>query len=260
MDNRDGAMLPLADVSAGEWIAGRLGPFGGWVGSIVARGYDRYARILHPVDLHDGHARPNLLRWADVCAATGYQPHRRMHWYDVAGITISQTREEPSGILVQGREARWPDGEPHQGTLPRPELAVLRRVLREHTAPGSGCFFAVWEGQGWCDPPPWATEQALAGGGRLRHENRDYILLAGTLDTTLYESARENPHSERSANLFWPADRAWCVATEVDFDSTLVGGSTELIAAILAEPDLEVWEVEPDDDLAWYWPDHLVER
>jgi hypothetical protein len=60
--------------------------------------------------------------------------------------------------------------------------------------------------------------------------------------------------------LFWPTDRSWCVATEVDFDSTLVGGDADLIAAILAEPDLETWAVEPDDDLAWYWPDHLFEQ
>jgi hypothetical protein len=63
-----------------------------------------------------------------------------------------------------------------------------------------------------------------------------------------------------SANLFWPADRSWCVATEVDFDSTLVGGDTALIAAILAAPELEVWEVEPSDDLAWHWRDHISER
>jgi hypothetical protein len=33
-------------------------------------------------------------------------------------------------------------------------------------------------------------------------------------------------HFAESPCLFWPADRAWCVATEVDFDSTLVSGST----------------------------------
>jgi hypothetical protein len=255
----DSGLSPLVDVSAGEWIAGRLGPFGGHVGSIVPRGYARYVRILHPVRVHDGHARPNQLRWADVCAATGYQPHRGMHWYDVAGITIRHTRE-PSGVLVQSREARWSEGDPHQGTLPLAELSVLRRVLSQHTAAGADCYFAVWEGQGWSHPPDWATEEALATAGRLRHPHRVYILLSGPLDTTLYDSDPGYPYSERSANLFWPTDRSWCVATEVDFDSTLVGGDADLIAAILAEPDLETWAVEPDDDLAWYWPDHLFEQ
>jgi len=53
----------------------------------------------------------------------------------------------------------------------------------------------------------------------------------------------------QSPNLLWPVDRSWCVATEIDFDSTLVGGSAELIAAVLANPDLEAFPVRPDDSL-----------
>jgi hypothetical protein len=40
------------------------------------------------------------------------------------------------------------------------------------------------------------------------------------------------------------------VATELDFDSTLVGGSVELVAAILEAPALDAWAVRPDDSLA----------
>jgi len=39
-----------------------------------------------------------------------------------------------------------------------------------------------------------------------------------------------------------PADRAWCVATEIDFAWTYVGGSRELIDAILADARLEAVE------------------
>jgi hypothetical protein len=46
------------------------------------------------------------------------------------------------------------------------------------------------------------------------------------------------------------ADRSWFVATEIDFDPTIVAGSSELIAAVLAEPILEAWPVDPDDSLA----------
>jgi hypothetical protein len=51
-------------------------------------------------------------------------------------------------------------------------------------------------------------------------------------------------------NLIWPADRSWFVASEVDFDSTLVGGSAKLIEAIVECPELEAWWVEPTDSLA----------
>ncbi|UNX54878.1 hypothetical protein MF406_00830 [Georgenia sp. TF02-10] len=39
------------------------------------------------------------------------------------------------------------------------------------------------------------------------------------------------------------------MATEVDFDSTVVGGSTETIAAVLASPALEAFPVAGTDSL-----------
>jgi hypothetical protein len=50
-------------------------------------------------------------------------------------------------------------------------------------------------------------------------------------------------------NLFWPAGRTWCAASEIDFDSTLVGGPAALIDAILDHPALEAWPVSPGDRL-----------
>jgi hypothetical protein len=41
------------------------------------------------------------------------------------------------------------------------------------------------------------------------------------------------------------------VASEIDFDSTLVGGTEQLIDAILAEPRLDTWRVGPGDSLAY---------
>ena len=48
-----------------------------------------------------------------------------------------------------------------------------------------------------------------------------------------------------SPNLVWPADRAWFLASEIDFDSTLVGGSSELIETILGDSKLDAWLVGP---------------
>jgi hypothetical protein len=42
------------------------------------------------------------------------------------------------------------------------------------------------------------------------------------------------------------------VQSEVDLDSTVVGGSRALVDELLASPDLEAWEVERGDSLeAW---------
>jgi hypothetical protein len=55
----------------------------------------------------------------------------------------------------------------------------------------------------------------------------------------------------QSPNLIWPADRAWFVASEIDFDSTLVAGTSALIEEILDSPALEAWPVEPGSSLAY---------
>ena len=37
----------------------------------------------------------------------------------------------------------------------------------------------------------------------------------------------------QSPNLLWPRDRSWIMATEIDFNVTLIGGSESLVATIL---------------------------
>jgi hypothetical protein len=54
--------------------------------------------------------------------------------------------------------------------------------------------------------------------------------------------------SRRRAALaaIWPADHSWLVATEIDFDSTLVGGPQVLIDALVASAELEVLQIDAD--------------
>jgi len=47
----------------------------------------------------------------------------------------------------------------------------------------------------------------------------------------------------------WPDDQAWCVGSEIDFDSTLVAASEECADALLADTTLEAVPVGPDDRL-----------
>ena len=51
-------------------------------------------------------------------------------------------------------------------------------------------------------------------------------------------------------------DRAWFLGSEIDFDSTLVGGSRQLIDEILGAPQFEAWEIGPRDYLT-YDADHV---
>ncbi|MCH7669707.1 MAG: hypothetical protein IIC71_11005 [Acidobacteria bacterium] len=62
-------------------------------------------------------------------------------------------------------------------------------------------------------------------------------MLAGPIEGIL-ESVLEEPFTQ-TANLWWPEDRAWSVATEIDFSWTYIGGSVSLIQAVLGAPGLE---------------------
>lgn len=98
-------------------------------------------------------------------------------------------------------------------------------------------------------PPAYDTE--AMEGPRLHHPERDYLLFTGPLEAATAMGRWLTPDwfDAQSPNLFWPADHSWCVATEVDFDSTLVAGSTALVDAVLADPDLEAYPVDTGDTL-----------
>ena len=61
-----------------------------------------------------------------------------------------------------------------------------------------------------------------------------------------------------SPNLWWPDDRAWCVATEIDLAWTYVGGPAALISDALANPGLEAQPASPDDIHQWRAPEWLT--
>jgi hypothetical protein len=55
----------------------------------------------------------------------------------------------------------------------------------------------------------------------------------------------------QSPSIWWPDDRSWWVATEVDFDWTYVGGSSKCIADVLAHPGLEALPARLSDGVHW---------
>jgi hypothetical protein len=198
--------------------------------------------------------------WAEVCAATGRRAHALMQWRAVSGVA-----ETTTGDTSRTHTTVWDGTEPSQGDLEPDALAVLCQVLSRHTEPGTGVFFALWDGHGWiygspsvaiagqAEPVPPALPAAILQGPRLHLPHRDYILFSGPLEaiTELGHQVTRDWFIAQSPNLFWPADKSWCVATEIDFDSTLVAGSHGLIADVLGNPRLDAWTVDPDDSLAY---------
>ena len=232
-------LVAVHDPHVADWIAPRLGGDPGAVRGFVPGGFAAYARVLHPVDPAP-HDEPTT--WAGVCARTGRVPHASLQWERIAGAD--------------------PDLQVLVGTLAPDALARLLEVLAPFTGT-QDCHHALWEGFGWLTgascpfppvprlPRPAVLEDALAA-PRSSLAMREYLHFRGPLRAAanLGEQVTPDWFLPQSPNLLWPLDRSWFLATEVDLDSTLVGGPGDLVDALVSTRGLEVWRVDADDDLS----------
>lgn len=249
--------LEIVDGPAvGGWIESELtGALGSVTGNVPDR-FAAYARILHPATGPEG--KP--VRWEQVAREVGRTVHPLVQWDALVGANRYR-HEEPD----------WPGGEPNWGEFPLELLAPLCELLERHTATPERSFFAVWtshltgpsatwfareEGEEFQPPKPAAPAFSLEEFRRATIDHgggREYQVIGAPLRLVREVSASVGPERLRavSPNMIWPQDRAWFVATEIDFDSTLVGGSAELIGQILGDPTFEAFPIGPRDLLTW---------
>lgn len=107
-----------------------------------------------------------------------------------------------------------------------------------------------------------AMERQEVLGLPREHQGRGHVLLRGWLgsfsDPVWVERAGlgwrpDCLYPGRTPNLLWPCEPHgapdWMVATDLDLDVTLVGGSGHLIGRVLAHPSFEAERVRPTDPL-----------
>jgi hypothetical protein len=102
-------------------------------------------------------------------------------------------------------------------------------------------------------PVPPAFPGEVLDGPRVRLPHRGYLLFAGPL-AAAPRLGWTHPYGSffpQSPNLFWPQDHTWCVASEIDLFCTLVAGSDALAEALVSDPRLEAWRVQPADPIAF---------
>ncbi len=252
--------------AAGAWIRPRLGGEFGAVTLQVPKGFGAYARVFHPALDRAG----NSVRWVQVAKACGTTPHQEMQWHAILGL---RNADEPRGSdrPKDGGRVKWAGSDPPIGAMDIETLDALCEVLAEHTADAAHCFFGLCTIRSWLDS---FSAEKLPPLLELPYD-RNHIVLTGPLSAVdqikydwsgldsiemalVAEQGKEPPAEQdpsefllRDApNLIWPTDGSWFVASEIDFDSTLVGGSAVLIDAIVESPKLEAWQVEPADSLA----------
>lgn len=251
-------------VGEAGWIRASLAPFEAYqVTSVVPGGFPGYARVLHPAE--EPRWGNRLVRWGEVATWSGRPLRDDAQFHSIALPPYRPDREAP-----------WSGQGPRIGSLYLPDAEVLAGLLRDWTATPERCWFCVWDGWGWegrvalstaGEAPPTPANPIPTGvwhGPRVWLPNRDYLLYAGPVEAVTAIAPLSG--DDQTANLWWPADRAWCVASEIDLAWTYLAGPAELIRAVLADFRLEALPARPDDPLTrtedWVsaWADHAAGR
>lgn len=280
-------MEAIGDIEVGAWIRPQLRGWG-VVGGVVPRGYEAYLRIFHPGSIsqligRDDEGRlivdERPARWNDVAASRGTVLHPAAQWAALAGsayqIPLGADRylnppkegqlplpeltalarvilqHDGTGDVVLGAWRGWGELRPHSGAIAVYLPAGASRNERKQAqaqAEQAKAARPISDAQRLAETGPWLElpdrEYVLIQGALAELTNADWVRSAGL---GFYSDGL--PSTPLTPNLIWPTHHDWFVATEIDFDSTLLGGSRTLIEAVLRSPDLETLEVTEDTDL-----------
>ena len=253
------------DLSPSDWLLPRLLPSilsradGTPVCSLVPTGFQAYVRVLHPA----GDGRGRSVRWSEVTEVNGRIYHPLMQWRQIKGPEVVHVSERLFWDPLTGR--------------PTTEVCqALYGTLAHWTSTPETCWVGIWEGFGSLGAPSrgavavarfssgsdheaaedpdraamMASSEAAADKVRrspkFHHPARGYLLARGPC-SAVCELTR--PPLLVTPSIAWPDDHAWCVASEIDFDSTLVAASRKCADALLADDQLETVEVNAEDRL-----------
>lgn len=167
--------------------------------------------------------------WGRLVGGMGFGPSRVL-------FTLSATEETPQSAV----EAQ------HAEFLERSAQDQLNNAFRKPS----------WQ--------PGILSDEISRGPRLTLPERAFVLFRGGVSELAdpewvqrapwrdeeLEAAGFGPSAE-SPGLVWPADRSWVLVSEVDFDSTIVGGSHALVQALCADPRIEALPIREGADLGW---------
>ena len=224
----------LADVSAGRWLEDRLVPWDGRsgdgvrLGSILPTGFAGYVRVLHPATLV-GTGAP--IGWSEVATRTGRTVHPLMQFSRLLGSDEPYFR------------ADWVFS-PALGDLPTREGRALTEILIEFTATPEVCYFCVWEGHGYLN------SDLYFGIPRVELPSRRHLLFVASVEGVL--SFLDKANLWPTPALWWPADRSWCVSTEIDLMETYLAGSEACVHRIIEDSRLEAFRVSLDDRIDFF--------
>lgn len=200
-------------------LARSLDAAGSRVTSLVPPGYDRYIRILNPIEAYEG----VLLRWSDVVSSAGLTISPWMQWNEVS----SHVDALPAN-----------NAQPKMGDPQRTVAEALIRVL----GVGSGRYnFASWEGYSGED------------GAAVIHfspVNRGMVLYSGRLLDEAGAPLIPITASGRIPMYWWPDDLSWCIGQDIYARSLIIGCDLATARKVLSDPELDAYFIQETDSVA----------
>jgi hypothetical protein len=192
----------------------------------------------------------------------------------------------PSGFPAYARLRFLPDpafdgqsendveADPDQGD--NQQLLVLFEVLAADTRTPEDCYFCLWDGygdvyggaavsvlvaseDGVSRPGPTVASfpPEVLDGPRVVVPHRAYFMFHGPLDEAGDLGAAERWHGQPRLAMpgpafAWPADHAWCVASDVDPHWAGIGTDTLVIDQLVADSRLDVVLADPSQQQPAY--------
>lgn len=214
--------IPQA-VQAASFLTERLTDFASSVVSIVPEGYNTYLRILHPATKKG--VPSHLMSWTEIGHGLEYEVNGSTQWETLVNLPHA------SKIMSEIEH-------PQEGTLPLNVAEALRNVLSLYSSTtNQACYYGVWIGFG-------CLTSEVTRGPLFEIPERQFHLLEGSLEL-LTKSCSNDIY--QSVNLCWPTTNEWCIATEIDFNSTYIACDDKLAKLMLSNSELEIFRVSQTD-------------
>ncbi|UVJ40114.1 hypothetical protein [Arthrobacter sp. CJ23] len=241
-------MDSIPDADVGSWLCSLLDTTWRDMHVVVPHGFEAYARVFHPAyrdrpadtGSWHGQERPvyvdieqESVSWAEVARAFGATMHPLAQYQELPGPENGPYRE----VLDA---AGWRYAAPVQGNLDVEVLASLAKQLCRHTATPDRGVAAVWEGWGGLTSSAGYSQPTFVEG----------VAAAGPGTFALDAPWHHDPWWPQSPSLLWPEDRSWVLVTEVDFDSTIIAGSSALVAALVSDSGIEALRIDEGSRLS----------